>query len=169
MDDLVVLGGRRYDCKRNLIKKFKTKYDYEYIVFDRSNIVECLKLEDLWCQIKRCDIAESLSNEGRAIKTMIDNFELFELLGGGIKIKEKICAFALGQRLNNDTIVIDVLKAQPDISGLYQAMNNGFLSKYQNDFKFVNLEQDLGLEGLRKAKLSYHPVRIIKKIKIRLK
>ena len=74
-----------------------------------------------------------------------------------------ICAVALAQRLNPDTLVMHVLKADPNIDGLYQVMLQEFLAHEGADFNYVNLEQDLGIEGLRKSKQSYHPVEMVKK------
>ena len=78
----------------------------------------------------------------------------------------KIVALTLGERLNKDTLVIHVEKAKSEITGLYQAINWEFLKNQAPDFRFVNREQDLGIGGLRKAKMSYNPVRLIKKYRI---
>jgi len=127
---------------------------------------KCLKFEDRWCTIKNCDRIEGLSNERRAIGEMVANYSDFELIGGIIKIQGNISAIALAQRLNLDTLVMHVLKADPNISGLYQAMLQEFLTHEAGSFNYVNLEQDLGIEGLRKSKQSYHPVKMIKKYTI---
>jgi hypothetical protein len=167
-DDLIALKGKKYDGKRNLIKKFRSMHEYEYMKLDHSHVDECFEFEELWCTIKDCDSVEGLNNERKAIREMIKNCELFGLIAGAIKLKGKIRAVAIGQRLNYNTLVMHVLKADPNLAGLYQLIFNEFLSREAKGFELVNLEQDLGIKGLRKSKLSYHPVGMIKKFSLSL-
>ena len=162
-EDLVKLPGKKYDGKRNLIKKFRSTHEHEYIVLDGSNAKSVLDFEDAWCSIKDCDNVTGLYNEREALREIISNFASFKLAGGAIKTEGMVRAVAISERLNDDTLVMHILKADPNIVGLYQVMMNEFLSREGGVFKFVNLEQDLGVEGLRKSKLSYHPVEMIKK------
>ena len=162
-EDLIRLKGGKYDGKRNLIKKFRLNNTYEYVSMNTGNAGECLMFEDKWCTIRNCDRTEGLSNERRAIGEMVGNYSDFELIGGMIRIQGNICAVALAQRLNLDTLVMHVLKADPNIDGLYQVMLQEFLAHEGANFNYVNLEQDLGIEGLRKSKQSYHPVEMVKK------
>lgn len=164
--DLILLQGRKYDGKRNLIKRFRQEYEYRFIEFNPSNVARCLEFEERWCSIKNCDSLEGLRNEKMAIKDMVSNFAEFNLLGGGIEMGGSMAALAIGERLNPDTLVMHILKADPDISGLYQVMLKEFLEKKSMGFEYINLEQDLGIEGIRKAKESYHPVRMIEKYTI---
>lgn len=167
-DDLIALKGARYDGKRNLIKKFKSMHRYEYMKLKASNANECLEFEEAWCSLKDCDSVEGLDNERRAIREMVENFSNFGLIGGAIKVEGRICAVAIGQELNRKTLVMHILKADPNMTGLYQLINNEFLAQEGSRFEYVNLEQDLGIEGLRKAKLSYHPVEMIGKYALSL-
>ena len=164
--DLIGLPGRKYDGKRNLIKKFKSLYAYEYLKLDHTHSEECFQFVEEWCSVKNCDSVEGLFKERRAIHEMIANCEAFELMAGAIRVKGSICALAIAQRLNSNTLVMHVLKANPAMPGLYQLIFNEFLARQAQDFEFVNLEQDLGIEGLRKSKLSYHPVEMVKKYSI---
>ena len=178
MNDLVSLEGRKYDGKRNLIKKFRQEHEYRFIAFNASDVSRCLDFEEKWCSIKDCDSVEGLDNERRAIKDMVSNFSEFKLIAGAIEINpvryqrlsngvnSAILALAIGERLNLDTLVMHVLKADPNMPGLYQVMMHEFLEKSCGVFEYVNLEQDLGIEGLRKSKESYHPVRMINKYTI---
>ncbi len=167
VEDLTSLRGRKYDGKRNLINKFQSDYVYEYIKVDAANVGECLKFEESWCAIKDCDSVEGLNNERAAIRKMIENFSDFKVFAGAIKIKNNISAVACAQRLNPDTMVVHVLKADPNVNGLYQTMLHEFISKEAQSFTYVNLEQDLGQEGLRKSKQSYHPIEMINKYTLR--
>ncbi|MDD5438685.1 MAG: phosphatidylglycerol lysyltransferase domain-containing protein [Candidatus Omnitrophica bacterium] len=165
--DLIALAGKKYDGKRNLIKKFKSSCTYEYVTLTDRTIGECLAFEEGWCAIKDCDSQEGLRNERRALAAMVGDFQWLGLHAGAIKIKGKICGMGIGERLNNDTFVVHILKADPTIPGLYQTMMNEFLSHEAGDFRYVNLEQDLGIPALRQAKESYHPVRKIAKYTLR--
>ena len=162
-EDLVKLPGKKYDGKRNLIKNFKSTYQYEYIALDSSNAGDALEFEDAWCSIKDCDNVTGLYNERDALREIIANFSNFKLIGGAINTEGMIRAVAIGERLNESTLVMHILKADPNITGLYQVMMNEFLSREAHAFKFINLEQDLGIEGLKKFKLSYHPVEMVNK------
>jgi uncharacterized protein len=164
--DLIELPGRKYDGKRNLIKKFKSFYNYEYQKVTSSHVDECFQFEEEWCSIRHCDSVEGLFKERRAIREMITHCSEFGLVGGAIRVEGRICALAIGQRLNHNTLVMHVLKANPTMAGLYQLICNEFLANEARDYELVNLEQDLGVEGLRKSKLSYHPVEMIKKYTI---
>lgn len=165
--DLMQLRGRKYDGKRNLIRKFQSDYSYEYLKLDSTNMQEILNFEETWCVIKDCDNIDGLNNERAAIREMIANFTEFNLSAAAIKIQGNISAMVFAQKLNPSTLVMHVLKADPNISGLYQVMLWEFLSKEAGAFTYVNLEQDLGQNGLRKSKLSYHPVQLVKKYTLR--
>ena len=167
-EDLVKLPGKKYDGKRNLIKNFKSRYDYEYLILNGSNAENVLQFEDAWCSIKDCDNVAGLYNEREALREIVANFSNFKLIGGAIKAEGMIRAVAIGERLNKDTLVMHILKADPNVAGLYQVIMNEFLSKEGHVFKFVNLEQDLEVEGLRKSKSSYHPVDMVNKYTISL-
>lgn len=167
--DLIALQGVKFDGKRNLIKKFKSMHQYEYMTLGQSTVTQILEFETAWCSVKDCDAVEGLSNERSAIHEMAANFSDFNLIGGAILVQDKTVAVSIGQHLNPRTLVMHVLKAQPTMTGLYQVILNEFLSHEAKEFEYVNMEQDLGIEGLRKAKLSYHPVRMIKKYTLKKK
>lgn len=162
-DELVNLAGRKYDGKRNFIRRFRAQRAYEYVDLHASHIPQCLAFKEKWCLLRDCDGVESLRNEKKAVREMILNCEEFGLIGGAVRVSGEIVAMAIGERLNPDTLVIHVLKAHADMPGLYQTMLNEFLSRRGGPFAWVNMEQDLGVEGLRKAKLSYHPAHMVRK------
>ena len=88
---------------------------------------------------------------------MLENFDLMELRGGAIKVNGKLVAFTIGGPLTDDTFVVHIEKAFGDINGAYTLINQQFMEHEASKFKYVNREEDMGLEGLRKAKLSYYP------------
>lgn len=164
--DLAGLAGKKYDGKRNLIKKFRSTYEYEYIILNKLSAEECLVFEEEWCFAKDCGGVEGLNNERLAVREMVANFSAFNLIGGAIKTGGKIRAMSIAERLNSDTMVMHVMKANPDMTGLYQTILHEFLSREGRFFEYVNLEQDLGIESIRRSKLSYHPVTMIEKYTI---
>jgi hypothetical protein len=166
--DLIELKGSKYDGKRNLIKKFKSNYKYDYVKIDMGYAKECHEFEEAWCLTKDCHENRGLYNEKKAFGEMVANFARLELSGGAVRVNGKMCALAIGEKLKNDTFVVHILKALPDMAGLYQLMHNEFLAREAANFEYVNMEEDLGLEGLRKAKSSYHPVNLVKKYTVKL-
>lgn len=86
-----------------------------------------------------------------------------------VYVNDKISAFTIGEKVNNDMAIIHIEKADSDIRGLYAYINKTFVEQYLNDITYINREQDLGIEGLRKAKLSYNPVKIEMKYSVKIK
>lgn len=167
--DLVKLSGQDYHSKKNFVQQFKKKNVYEYKPLAPELVRNCLDLQEKWCALRDCHIDESMSLENRMIFELLHNFEKFGLFGGAILIKGKVEAFTVGERLNKTTAVVHIEKANTDFRGIYQAVNNFFCEKELNGYEFVNREQDLGNPGLRKAKLSYHPFRMLQKFNIEMK
>jgi len=168
MEDLIKLEGRKYHRKRNHIKQFKEKYSYQYIPLTSEWISECLRLETEWCDLRQCEVIPGLLNESIAIKEAFTHFEELGLKGGAILINEKLEAFTLGEPLNRDTVVIHIEKANSAYEGLYSLINQAFLENEWSEYTYVNREQDLGEEGLRKAKESYFPHHMVNKYTITL-
>ena len=110
----------------------------------------------------------SLQGEWEAVKACLRNFHGLNLQGGTILINGKVEAFTLGELLNKETAVVHIEKANPMISGLYAAINHEFCRHSWFQVPFINREQDLGVPGLRTAKLTYHPHHLVEKFRIRL-
>ena len=122
-----------------------------------------LGLQEDWCELRDCVENPDLLHEDRAIYEAISHYKELGFRGGAISIDSKVEAFALGELLNPDTAVIHIEKANPDIPGLYAAINQLFCAKEWSGVKYINREQDLGLENLRKAKESYYPDHMVEK------
>jgi len=165
--DLIQLQGRKYHRKRNHIKQFKEKYSYQYIPLTSDWISECLQLETAWCDLRNCDASPGLANESIAIKEAFNHFEELGVKGGAVLINGKVEAFTLGEPLNRETVVIHIEKANPAFEGLYSLINQAFLEHQWSEHTYVNREQDLGEEGLKKAKESYFPHHMVNKYIVR--
>ena len=81
----------------------------------------------------------------------------------------RVTAFSIGEKLNRDTFVIHIEKADPDVRGLYAVINQLFAQNEGSAYNYINREQDLGDAGLKKAKESYHPASMIRKFKVGFK
>jgi len=166
--DLIKLEGRKYDGKRNLIKNFKSKFRYEYIPVSENTVPEILRFQDVWCVEKGCGQSKSLQDESSAVKAMLAHLGDFSLNAGALRVNGRICAVCIAESLNPQTLVIHVLKGAHGMTGIYQTMFNEFLSREAAGFSFVNMEQDLGIEGLRRSKDSYHPIAMVRKFSLSL-
>jgi hypothetical protein len=161
--DLADLPGDKYHSKRNFITRCLSAHECDYVNIDANVVNECLQLQTAWCNLRRCDSNPGLEAENRAIKAIFENYSFLGVSGGVVYVDDKLQAFTLAEPLNNDTAVIHFEKANPEIIGLYQVINQWFCQKALRSFKFVNREQDLGVPGLRNAKRSYHPHHMVEK------
>ncbi len=166
---MIELKGRSFHDKRNKVNKFRSLYEYEYLEITPDLVDECLEFEDDWCEVKECEKYYGLEKERCAILQMLFNFDNLKIRGGAIRIAGRIEALTLGESMPNDTFVIHVEKANTDIPGLYQIINQEFLIHEAGDNLFVNREQDLGMEGLRRSKMSYNPLKLIRKFRVTMK
>ena len=165
-NDLIFLSGKKYDGKRNHINKFKKLYTFEYKKIDHSNIAECIRIMDEWCEEKKCQHQHVSYCEKKANIELLNNFDELGCKGALIRVDGRFEAFTVGEMLNSNTAVIHIEKANSKVNGLYTITNQQFCENEWNNVEFINREQDLGIEGIRKAKLSYHPVRMINKYAI---
>lgn len=164
--DLIELSGRKYHRKKNHLNRFLKNYEFEYLELDLE-LVECfIDLQEEWCQMKECVESPGLLAEDYAIHKALTHFEDLDFTGGAIKVEGRMEAFSLGERLNPDTAVIHIEKANPKIPGLYSAINQLSCQNAWAEIDYINREQDLGIEGLRKAKESYHPHHMVTKYTI---
>lgn len=168
-EDLIRLPGNRYHRKKNQINQFKKKYTFQYQPLTLELVQQCLSLETHWCDLKHCDQVPSLSGEEQAIHEALTNMQALNFTGGTIFIDGKIEAFSLGERLNENTAVIHIEKANPAFEGLYQTLSQMFTEQACSGFTYINREQDLGEGGLQQAKLSYHPHHFVNKFTLRQK
>lgn len=164
-ESLRTLAGRKNQKKRNHLNSFVKEYGdrVEYKKLEEADFDECINLLKEWSKDKEESI--ELDSEFKAIKRIFKNYEKLKetLKISGIYIDFKLEAFSIGEMLNDNMAVIHVEKANADIRGLYPYINQQFLLNEFSDVEFVNREEDLGIEGLRKAKLSYHPVKFAEK------
>lgn len=161
--DLATLAGKRFQPKRNHVNRFKKSYSYEYTPITPDRIAECLELEAEWCKANHCDQQEGTGNERRALTYALHHFDELGLTGGILHVEGRIAAFTFGMPINQDTFGIHVEKADTSIEGAYAMINYEFANHIPEQYTYLNREEDLGIEGLRKAKLSYQPTIVLEK------
>ncbi|CEO32118.1 DUF2156 domain-containing protein [Paraclostridium sordellii] len=168
-ESLRTLKGRKNQKKRNHLNYFIKEYEgrVEYKKLDKENFYDCITLLKAWTVNKEenGDKEEGIDDEFVAIKKIFDHYDVLreDVKISGIYIDNKLEAFTIGEKINEHMAVIHIEKANPEIRGLYPYINQQFLVNEFSDVELVNREEDLGLEGLRKAKLSYHPCKFVEK------
>ena len=165
--ELVDLKGNRFHKKKNLVNQFLKKYDYTFDSLTADRIDLALSLQTDWCTWRDCESFDTLAAENRSIQRVLENWNRIKgLLGGLLLVEGEMAAYTVAERLSDDMVLIHFEKANPEFKGAYQAINQMFLAHSGKGFRLVNREQDLDDEGLRKAKLSYHPADFLKKYQI---
>ncbi|MDR3563977.1 MAG: phosphatidylglycerol lysyltransferase domain-containing protein [Negativicutes bacterium] len=161
-DDLRQLAGRRYAGKRNHIHAFMKEYsDYRYQAIDEVNLPDCIAYAEKW--FERHKATRYLAAERTATMDILQQFLFLGLKGAVIEVDGKIEALTLGEALGPDVAVIHTEKANAAMRGLYQVINRDFCCREWADKEYINREEDMGVEGLRTAKLSYYPCRMVEK------
>jgi hypothetical protein len=163
-EDLSSLKGKKYQPKRNHINKFTKNYSFTYLPITREMIPECLELENKWYQANHTkEDAEALQFENRSMIFALNNFDALGLTGGAIRVEDEIIAFTYGSPVNQYTFAVHVEKADIRYDGIFSVINREFVSHIPEQYHYINREEDLGIPGLRKSKLSYQPVIILEK------
>jgi len=169
-EDLITLVGKKYQAKRNHINKFKRIYKWEYLPITRQIIPDCLELYERWCaENGGCNSEQSLIEERIATQNTFQNFEKLELIGGALRINGEILAYSYGQPLTKDIFGVHAEKCLYEIDGGFTMINREFAEHNCSNYSYINREEDLGIDSLRQAKMSYHPVILLEKGEVRLK
>jgi len=165
--DLAELAGRKFAKKRNQVKKALAAATIEYHSLTYKDGDECISMLDRWCRLRGCRHDPGLCGEYQAIVRSLALFDGKKLFGGALYNGGEMIAFAIGEQLNRETAVCHFEKAMPLPGGAGQVINQMFAkNELLGHFALVNREQDLGIEGLRQAKRSYHPVAMVMKYRI---
>lgn len=163
-ESLITLTGKKLSAKRNHINNFlRNNPDWQFEPVTKDNIEECRELTRKWCEMNFCGDDPSKQREMRAIKLALDNFDALELKGGVIRVNGEVIAYSLGEPLTSDTFVVHIEKTFSDIQGAYTIINREFAKHFASGYTYINREEDMGIPGLRQAKLSYHPAIILDK------
>ncbi|MDL2316658.1 phosphatidylglycerol lysyltransferase domain-containing protein [Desulfovibrio sp. OttesenSCG-928-A18] len=166
-EELASLSGNRFHKKKNLLKQFQKLYNYEYKSLSANCVETVLNMQTEWCRWRDCESSEALLAENDAVARVLAHWNNIPgLCGGIIRIDGVPVAYTLAEPLNDNTLIIHFEKAAGGIKGAYQAINYMFCNDVGKNYTYINREQDLDDEGLRKAKLSYNPVDFSKKCSV---
>ena len=165
--DLIELKGKRFHKKKNLLNQFDRKYDFTYLPFGAGMVEQAMAMQTDWCTWRDCESSDILSSENRAIFRILKDWrQLAGLFGGALIVDGAMVAYTVAETLTPDMLLIHFEKGDTEYKGIYQAINQKFLADAAVAYTFVNREQDLNDEGLRKAKLSYHPEDFLRKFRV---
>ncbi len=161
---LATLAGKKLASKRNHIHRFLDNHpDWQYEPLSADNLNEVRLMNTEWVIQTGCAPDTGLSDEYCAVESAIRHYDELNLSGGLIRAEGKVVAFSIGDPLSEDTFLVHFEKAFPDIQGAYPMINQQFVQHNCMAYPFVNREEDAGIPGLRSAKLSYHPLRLVEK------
>ena len=166
--DLIEMKGKKYHGKRNHIKRFKDN-EWSFMPINESDFDECIAFAVESYNNLNMHEDHSAVCEQFAIHTFFDNFHTLELKGGVLRQNNKMVGFTIGEQLNSETFVVHIEKALSDVQGAYPTICNEFAKMYAGEFKYINREEDLGIEGLRKSKKSYNPAFLLEKHTVTIK
>ncbi|WP_443660526.1 DUF2156 domain-containing protein [Clostridium algidicarnis] len=162
-EKLINLSGKKLHGKKNHYNSFVKGYDYKVKDISGEEVIEgVINATKKW-YLENNNEDKMLYYETEAIKDIVRNIEFLNLKGMAVYVDDEVVGFTLGEKLNEKLAVIHVEKGDVNYKGIYSFINRTFIDKYFNDVEIINREQDLGIEGLRKAKLSYSPLKLEKK------
>lgn len=166
-DDLIKLSGRKYHGQKNHYNSFIKSYNYRIVPITKEVVTDCISAAREWCYKNDC--SDFLLYELYAIEEILINRTELDFEHMAVYVNGKLSAFTIGEKVNKNMGIVHIEKADSSINGLYNFINKSFVETCFSDVPFINREQDLGIEGLRHAKESYHPCRLEPKYSVKIK
>lgn len=165
-EKLMKLSGKKLQSKRNHISQFERKYTYSVRPLStREEMEECLKMASTTWKEEKEDVKE-IDDELVALRNAFDNWNELGLVGILICIDHHLSAFTVGEIIDDRMAIVHFEKGDTNYMGIYAVINQLFVSMYLSDVQYINRQEDAGVEGLRKAKLSYKPDLMVEKYRI---
>ncbi|WP_461812333.1 DUF2156 domain-containing protein [Faecalimonas sp.] len=167
-EKLITLSGKKLHGKRNHINKFKAEHqNWKYETMTENNVEECFQMALKWRKESGCDADVEKNAEMCVALNSLRLFKELEMIGGILRVDGEVVAFTMGEPVSEDTFVVHIEKAFAGIQGAYPMINQQFIEHECSGYKYINREDDAGVEGLRKAKLSYRPAFLIGKGRVK--
>lgn len=161
---LISLAGKKLHGKRNHINRFKENYpDWQYERITEENVAECVAMAEEWKLGNGCEEKGKKHEEFCVTLHALRERKALGLQGGLIRAGGRVVAFSMGEPCGEDMFVVHIEKAFGDIQGAYPIINQQFVQHEAAGYRYINREEDMGAEGLRKAKLSYDPAFLMEK------
>ncbi len=154
--DLADLPDGMYRSARRQLNHFKRDHNYTVETYSPEKCDE-VRILLKWREWKHSDNDPILKNEMKAFMFAIDNFAALGLSGLIIRVKDNISAISIFEPLNDNTAVVHFEKGLPDCNGIYKVINRETAAAVVGKYEFINRESDMGIPGLREAKMRYHP------------
>ena len=166
--EMATLPGKQYHKKKNRVNYFLVRHRHQVELFHGGHLAGALALLEEWRRV-RSEVAPSspLQGEAEGAAEALRLHEELGLSGVVLLVDGVVKGFALGERLNRDTAVCHFEKGDLFMEGLYQLLDREFSRLLFTGCSYLNREQDLGEPTLRQAKLSYHPVELVVKYRVR--
>jgi hypothetical protein len=165
---LATLSGNKLHSKKNHYNHFIKHFEYEIKSIKEDEVAsDCINFEYEWA-CERKGESKELCFEYQGIKDTLKHADKLGVEGLAVYVDNKMAGFTIGEKVNDDMAIIHVEKGKKEYNGIYAFINKTFVEEYFMDVKFINREEDLGIEGLRTAKMSYHPVKLEKKYLINI-
>ncbi len=169
INDLIELKGKKYHGKKNHYNSFNKSYNLEIKVLDNEKVIkDCLTLLHKWHDEVAVTVDKEMLMEIDAIKDLFSELHYFDLKSIAVYVDGNLAGFAVGEKVNDKMAVIHVERGEINYKGVYSFLNRTFLMESFSDLEFVNRQEDTGNEGLRKAKQSYHPIKMVKKYLVKV-
>lgn len=157
-EKLTTLAGKKLHGKRNHIKRFMDAHpEWRYERITEDNVEECVAMARNWCRANCSLEDDEKEEEFHLVIRALRNLNALHMIGGLLRTGEGVIAFTLGSPISADTFDVSFEKAYGELQGAYPMINQQFVLHELQDYTYINREEDVGVEGLRKAKLSYHP------------
>lgn len=164
-EKMATLSGKKLHAKRNHINRFVENNNWLAEPMSDDNLDECKAFTDEWMEEHECNV-EDFPSESLSLLRTFDNFEFLGLEGVVLRVDGKLAAYSIGEKLNSDTFVVHFEKAISDTQGAYAMMNREFaraILENHPESVYINREDDMGMENLRRAKRSYYPEFMVEK------
>lgn len=168
-EKLVSLSGKNLHSKKNHYNYFVQNINYTTKEISNNDDVinDCIDFTTTWCNNKD-EVSPYIIHEKIGVIDSLKHFNDLNLHGIAVYVDNKICGFTFGENIKNEMALILIEKARPDIKGLYPFINKTLIEKYFTSVPIINRQEDMGIEGLKKAKMSYHPFKLEKKYLVAL-
>lgn len=163
-EKLKTLSGKKMHAKRNHVNRFKTTYAYSYQPITAENLQAAATF--VYERIEAH--SENAAGEKRAAQRLFENYAALGVKGAILLADEQVVAVTVGEN-QNGTVLVHIEKADTAYHGAYAAINQMFMEREWEGYTYVNREEDMGIEGIRKAKLSYYPDLMVEKYAARLR
>ena len=165
-DKLATYSGKALHGKKNHCNRFEAENDWEFVPLTRELIPGCMDMLDVWSEENSDRLEKSITYEHDAIVRAFAAYEKLGLEGGVLKSGGRIVGFTVGELASRDTLDVHFEKAEGSINGAYpmvcREMTRMAMARHP-ELKYINREDDMGLEALRFSKLSYKPEFMLKK------